>query len=711
VEDSEVSQLEVFSDSREADAGGTTSASYANTTTLIPATSFVTGKKYLLIARAEISMNQLLARGGIRLNHGATTFDAATQDFAPRDNVAEWSPYFYFVVWQAVAGEQVVIQTKGNGTARCDYRWASLVAIRLDDSGLVENTDWLYDDNTTDITLTTSFVDGAVLTWTPGTGGETWLVMSRSRIGTDFAADEYVTRLDHTGGATENWEMTWGGRLAGDSRSVPHIVPVTLSAASHTFKEQSKRIGTGAATAARQGSALLALRMARFDVASVISTDGHLDVVDTTQYGTQVATVTHNQAVSGGNALVLAQVALDPADTSSNPKYYYSRVQRANVDEMTDYSVSNGGRMHYPNLGSDSPAQVWPWTHASLRSLATGSAAYDLDVSISAAATGRGVKYRRIIVLSLDVTAAPGTGGGGASLTAERNEQKMYLYDYRADRRRVRIRMKDAAGAAITTAAGTQGAISKGGAAFTTTGVGVLVAEESSNGLYYAELTAAALNVPTSYRFRVTASSITETVTFQVEELPWIYDGLAAGGGANYVDLTSPPTLIPPGSIVRILDGPGAGESMLSQSWSTPRVTMESTWITSPTSSSYVLIAPGLPHVLPDVSVGAINRDVQAAVNLAAGAGALGIGTVVTGANTPAQIVCDLPITQNGLPTGPNFYKDRGIVILGSPASTLAGEQAFISGSSVSGANTVLALDPNAALSNTPAVGTRFVVT
>lgn len=710
-----MTQLELAYAERVADAGGTTSASYGNVTSpQLTSGQFVTGKKYLILARAEITMNTLAARGGIRLVHGSTVFDGSTQEFTPITNIGEWSPYFYFTVWTAVAGEGVNLQTKGNGTARCDQRFSSLAAIRLSDA-VVEATDWLYGEHTTSTVLTTSQQTGATLTWTPPVGGDTWLLMTRGRMDFDFTVDEFCSRMDRTGEAATSWEMIHGGRAAGDSRVLAMLWAGPLAAVAQTFREQSRRIGTGANTAARTGSAVFALNLARLDAANYTLADAHLDVISTTQYGTQVASVGHAQVVAGGKALVLGQLCFDPTSDTGD-RYFYARVQQDNVDSFSadgianTYSGANGGRSYYPNSQVDSPGQVWPYIHASIETLGAGTYDFDLDASIINAGSGRGVKFRRIMALSLELASgAPPPSGGAGSAAPERNEQIMYQHDYSAPRRRVRVRITDSAGAAITNAASTQGAISKNGAAFTTTGVGVLVAEESANGLYYSELTAAALDALGSYRYRVApAGAALFSVVFPVEELPWVYDGLASAGGANYVDLSGPPAYIQPGSLVRIVDGPGAGQSMLALSYASPRVTMEANWDTNPTSASRILVQPGLPFRVPDVNVSQIAGKAAAATNLAEGAEALGVATVRTGANSPVQIVCDLPVVVGGVATPANFWKDRGLVI---KTGALAGDHAIISGSSVSGADTVLALDPNSALTGTPAVGVKFVVT
>ena len=713
-----MTQMETGYVERVADAGGTTSASYANTSTSIPASAFVAGKRYLILARSEIRVNALGARGGIRLVHGTDNFDGAEHLFAPTININEWSPWFYFGVWEAVSGEAVTVQTKSNGTARTDHQFTSILAIRLDDSGLVEGTDWHWDERTTDDTLTTSLQTGGSITFTPATGGQNWLVMSRSRLSHDFAADEFVSRLDRTGEVTANFEMVSGGSSAGDARVVPVLWIGALGAVSQTFREQSRRVGTGGATAARAGSAVFALNLSKFDVASFVSTDAHVDVVDSSQYGTQTATVSHTQVVAAGKVLVLAQQAMDPQDTSVNPKFFYNRLQRANVDVFSEdgttntYSGANGGRTHYPNPGDQSPGQVWPWTHCSLETLGAGASAFDMDASISAANSGRGVKWRRILALSLDVTAGAPPGGGTSTSGTERNDQKMYQHDYSAGRRRVRVRITDTSGAPVATAAGTQGAISKNGAAFTTTGVGVLVAEESANGLYYAELTAAALNELGSYRYRVSpAGAALFTVVFPVEECPWLWDGMVSAGGANYAEFASPPSYaIPPGSVVRVVDGPGFGESAVVKTWASPRATMEDgfQWATNPTSASRVVVEPGLPPTIPDVNVKRIGGDETSATNLMEAAGGMLVALIQTGANSPIQLVTNLPTVVGGVTTPPNFYKDIGLIV---KDGALKGDRAIIAGSTVSGANTILALDPSSPLTGTPAVGVKIVLT
>lgn len=284
----------------------------------------------------------------------------------------------------------------------------------------------------------------------------------------------------------------------------------------------------------------------------------------------------------------------------------------------------------------------------------------------------------------------------------------MYLHDPKASRRRIMVRVVDATDNVTPEIGETGGqpAISLNGGPFTISGVGTLVAVEASNGLYYSELSQAALSELGSCRLRYkSAATALFTTAVAIEELPTLYDGLATGGGANYVDLSSPPTFVQDGTIARVVFGTGVGQSMLVQSYASPRCTMEDVWDTIPDATSKIVLEPGLPLVVPDANVAQVNKSTTAAVGLQEGAEAITTFLVRTGANGPTQLVTSLPTVVGGVATPPNFWANRGFIVKTGP---LAGDEAAITASVVSGADTIITIDT---LTGTPAVGTKCVLT
>jgi hypothetical protein len=231
------------------------SASYVDASSpIIPSTDLAPGRKYLLIARAECHRLVLDGSvGGVRLIRGTTPFDGSELLFTQAVTASQTldTLHSFMTVWTAVAGEDVRYQIKGDGVNLTGIRFAAIIAIPLGaDVGLTENTDWLFNEVTADSTLITGGTNGGTLTWTPAVAAEKWLILSHAALETDtFNADSYVSRLDRTGEATTQWDLSMPGRASGLCSLYPHMWVGTLGAVSQTWKEISRRIGTTAATA------------------------------------------------------------------------------------------------------------------------------------------------------------------------------------------------------------------------------------------------------------------------------------------------------------------------------------------------------------------------------------------------------------------------------------------------------------------------------
>jgi hypothetical protein len=718
-----VSQLPYAYDERLTD-NSAASSTYADVASpIIAAADLTPGRKYLILARAEIHRYAIVtSAGGIRMCHGsgATTFGGSevlySQLGSSSPTTNGW--YFYMTVWTAVAGEDVKIQIKGDGSNALGYRWASLVAIPLgSDLGLTENVDWFYAEDPTDIVLTGTLQDGAQITFTPGVAAQDWLILALSNIDSDTTAtDMYLSRLAESGGATANWDVQVAGRNANNKYMLPHMQIVTLGAVSQTFKEQSRRVGATAATAQRFHSAVFAIRLNAFDARSWGSTDAKVDVTDATVFGTLVGTTGATQVVNNGAALVLGYFVYEATPTQVSLGWVYGRTQLDNVDEFStdgvtsDYTAA-AYRCYYP--AANVTGQMVPYLHMSvIPSVPAGAHTLDVDASTGAAAAGRGVKFRRLLYLSLDVV--PPSGPSVVSASPRKNEQIMYQNDYSPNRRRVILGPLVDATDGITPETGEVGGVpqfSKNGAAYGS--APALAALDNTKGTYYSQLTQAQLSDLGSLTVRYKSAATAEfgPITLAVEELPWLWDGPLTGATANTFTLgtgdVAPPTSIPAGSIVRVVAGTGAGQSALVSSYSNPVGTLEPnvTWSPTPDSTSRVVIVPGLPPVVPDVNVKLVDGDAAAATGLKEGAGAIRTFLIVAGTNTPTVITTDLPTTVGGSATLTDLYKGRGII---GKTGQSDGDEAEILAAAIVSSKVQLTV---ATLAAAPVVGTKFVMT
>jgi hypothetical protein len=180
------------------------------TTTYVDATngdiasgSFTTGDKYLILAMAQLGVNNSFQAVYLRVVHGSTAFDDSEQLWANSASTRR-TPYFWWTVWTAVSGEDIDLQYRSNSsnnpTASLDF--IVLLAINLSHD-VTENTDWVYAERSTDDALTTTFLDGASITFTPGSASD-WLVLTNGQYTSSADTVSQISRMQRSGEASSS---------------------------------------------------------------------------------------------------------------------------------------------------------------------------------------------------------------------------------------------------------------------------------------------------------------------------------------------------------------------------------------------------------------------------------------------------------------------------------------------------------------------------
>jgi hypothetical protein len=182
----------------------TTSTTYVDATNGdIASGNLTTGEKYLLLAMAQFGPNNSAQGCFIRVVHGSTAFDDSEQLFAA-SQATRRTPYFWWTVWTAVSGEDINLQFRSNAnnvpTASLDF--IVLLAINLSDD-VTENTDWVSAERSTDDALTTSFLDGASITFTPGSASD-WLVLTNGQYTSSADTVSQISRMGRSGEASSS---------------------------------------------------------------------------------------------------------------------------------------------------------------------------------------------------------------------------------------------------------------------------------------------------------------------------------------------------------------------------------------------------------------------------------------------------------------------------------------------------------------------------
>lgn len=273
----------------------TTSAAYVDIpSAAIASGNFTAGKKYLLLATAQVNNTTANTFNWIRAVHGSTAFAESEQNFV-RD-IGLDGLYGFMTVWTAVSGEGVKLQFKANaGTIAVDQ--IALIAICLSDD-VLENTDWFFNERTTDDALSTTFTDGASITFTPAVASDDWLVISYAQIDPGDATNRMISRLERSGEASSTEPEAGHGVTSASAQSVFLLSRVfTLGNASNTFKE---RAATSSGTAhTRLHSAIFAINLAKFKEHAKAYTAGPTTLAGGTNFGDQVQTVSITPSVQG----------------------------------------------------------------------------------------------------------------------------------------------------------------------------------------------------------------------------------------------------------------------------------------------------------------------------------------------------------------------------------------------------------------------------
>jgi len=150
----------------------------------IDSTHFTTGRKYLILVSSVFGGSSATGLFEGQVVHGSTAFAESVQIFEPLGtSLPGGIQYTWLTVWTAIASEGIKLQyktqTSGN-TVRADNTVITSIEISED---LTENTDWFFDYNGTDQSLSTTFstVNNASITFTPS-GASKWLVLGYSRL-------------------------------------------------------------------------------------------------------------------------------------------------------------------------------------------------------------------------------------------------------------------------------------------------------------------------------------------------------------------------------------------------------------------------------------------------------------------------------------------------------------------------------------------------
>jgi hypothetical protein len=299
--------------------------------------SFTAGKKYLILAMVQHSANSAVG-SDIQVMHGSTAFADSRQVFAIDDL---WTPYFWWTVWTAVSGEDINFQYQAVSTSMSAFLDdIIIIAINLSDN-VTENTDWFYAERSTDDALTTSFLDGASITLTPGAASHDWLVLTNAQFGANAAS--WISRIGRSGEASSSLPEARRELNSGSTFNQASLARVfTLGASSNTFKEQAAEAATNVT---RLHSRVFAIDLNKFRNHAFAYTEADT-ALSATNYATLLQTLPITPDVTG-NVWVGGYFGFDANDAARNFEFRTHRwtIVKAvdGVDDPAGQTTDNRG--------------------------------------------------------------------------------------------------------------------------------------------------------------------------------------------------------------------------------------------------------------------------------------------------------------------------------------------------------------------------------
>lgn len=376
-----------------------TAASYKDTGAALTSGNFTAGKKYLILATGQVKNTNVNRSVYIKAVHGSTDFASSEQRL---ETQGMWCQYFWWTVWTAVSTEGVKLQMQSEGADQADVDQLVLVGINLSDD-LTENTDWVFNENTTSTTLSTSWStsNNASITFTPSASGD-WLVLTRSRFDIVSGTLQYETRINRDSDTETTPNASSEGEDASDFLIHSLFRRYTLTGSTeYTFKEESRLDATGT-TEARTHSGIFALDLSAFKNVVSSYTDSDLDINQTTDFAHEILTQSFTPTTTSDVLVLFAGGFKSGSDNDITLK---QRLQVDNSDSPA--SQTSDAYLRFSNWDV---SDVGPVVDMTVINLDTTEHDIDIDASVAATASGRGYDWRSFAAFTMELSAAAAIG-------------------------------------------------------------------------------------------------------------------------------------------------------------------------------------------------------------------------------------------------------------------------------------------------------------
>jgi len=367
-----------------------TSTTYVDITgASISSGSFTAGKKYFIAYCGQFSESGNSTFGWVRALHGSTAFAESEQSYYRSSTAVDYAAICWFTVWTAVASEGVKLQYKIQAaTPTVTANFVSLIAIQLTDY-LTEGTDYCFDERSTDDSLSTTPVDGASCSITPGSAS-TWLAMTYAQASRADVTTRQISRMVRSGEASSS--LPASNILPEQSSGLwshYHARTFSFGASSNTIKEQAE---TSASAGTRTHSSVFLLNLSRFTASGAAYTEAAQTLSSTTMTEIQTASIT--PTVTGD---VWSGVSFVHDKTASVADVEFT-LQVDGSDQPAGQTTADQDMDQYNTTDTANDIPIGLMT---ISSMDTSTHTVDLDANRN---SGADVKYRQVWAVSLDIT-------------------------------------------------------------------------------------------------------------------------------------------------------------------------------------------------------------------------------------------------------------------------------------------------------------------
>jgi len=358
---------------------------------------FEAGKKYLLFVTAQVDISALSSLVNVRVVHGATAFADSNMNWQCATTIGHRMVYAWWTIWTAVATETITVEfNTANSANTVGIDQIGIFVVNLADD-LAENTDWFYAEDTGPDTISTTPIDGASITFTPGEASD-WLVLSLTCHDFVTTGAELTSNIDRSGEASSTLPRLIQRHPIGNAQMPFALGRVfALTAVSNTFKEVS--VTDIVATNKREQSQIFALNLNKFK--------DHVSAANSYTAGPT--------ALSAANYTELKSVSITPTvqsnlwigtsflyDLQNTTREIEWRIQYDNSDQPASQTTDNYQFISF----TESNAEDTECLITMVANATTAAHTIDLDGSADSAAGAPEVESMTIWAVTMELAAA-----------------------------------------------------------------------------------------------------------------------------------------------------------------------------------------------------------------------------------------------------------------------------------------------------------------